>query len=871
MILSISYDNYWTTEGPIKHKIAPYFLLQDKPDIPVLEGVTSVSEPYELDSWVNWGTKVKVRKLNIIHPSKTPEISTNYYKLGFETYQQSIPFHTVVSTESEANGLWPLDTNNNLIEINCMVVDIEYLKNIDYLSCIGLGEFKIKIKSSVDLINEDFKLELTIPDDIKITQLLCDKNESPVKILKQYVKHLNNTHILIGHNIDEFDNYEMFQIFSKYDQFKSFIRSRFYNHQAFFRGRVSNNFTTFYPITFDTLLSSRFLYKGESEVGYGLKQLAIKFNLNLTNRVYERDFGSWDNWNIHNPQCLTYNQHDVLETFQLFKKEAKAILLQMLITGMSFDDVVQDSNGRIADCLSLIRGKHIIHPPMMNPLKVAQALQQHFKGELHTKEYIFNYFREHECTSECAFDNKDAKYMRDKLLRVVKYGQEAPDYITYYPLLLDYVAIGGFTEHPGIAMTPLHNINKADVSAMYPTIVKSLNICPDTIKLSLKGETVNGWCWFKYIGNKDILNLFEYRPKDNGFEIGYQQRHQEGLLNKALTGVLKVVQTYKALGKTDSDWKLAYDKSLKPMRNAFSFGVLLGVDATCQQFNIAGAAITTMGQEITTNFNQYLEQNGYKLIYSDTDGSEFININSKNSFEHYIRKIEQWWKPKLNNYPLQLDIEEAEHKIYFKMKNYVSIDHNNITLKGHNLHGHDKPKVWEKTFKRLMLEIVPNTNTTEELIAQVRNLSQIVVKEEMQKATLNDLIIIQSVANPETYKNEQYTLRARIIERLLKRKITFGGKIEFLVTKHMLPDWIGRKSKSEPIGWMWPKELAEDIDYEWYENMIYQTIDTIFSFEQASSKLGVRSLYTEFQSQPNPVPSTYTPTSTCVSTSSSSP
>ncbi|MFZ3355137.1 MAG: hypothetical protein WA549_00085, partial [Thermoplasmata archaeon] len=615
------------TEGPIKHKIAPYFLLQDKPDIPVLEGVTSVSEPYELDSWVNWGTKVKVRKLNIIHPSKTPEISTNYYKLGFETYQQSIPFHTVVSTESEANGLWPLDTNNNLIEINCMVVDIEYLKNIDYLSCIGLGEFKIKIKSSVDLINEDFKLELTIPDDIKITQLLCDKHESPVKILKQYIKHLNNTHILIGHNVNEFDSYEMYQIFSKYDQFKPFIRERFYNRQAFFRGRVTQNYTTFYPISWDTLHAARFLWKGGSETSFGLKQLAISFGLNPTNRVYERDFGSWDNWNIHNPQCLTYNQHDVLETFQLFKKEAKAILLQMLITGMSFDDVVQDSNGRIADCLSLIRGKHIIHPPMMNPLKVAQALQQHFKGELHTKEYIFNYFREHECTSDCQIDDKSTDYMRDKLIRVVKYGNEMPQYVEYYPLLLDYLVVGGYTKLENVSMIPFHDVLSADISAQYPTILKAKNICSDSVRLAIKGETPNGWCWFRQIGNKNILNLFEWKLASDfkftdgeGYMIGYIQRGGEGLLNKALTGIIKAVATYKKL----PGWEEVYQRSLKPLRNALTHGVMLGLDATCQQFNLAGSAIPTLGYEISTYAFNYLEENGWKLLEADTDGASFI-------------------------------------------------------------------------------------------------------------------------------------------------------------------------------------------------------------------------------------------------------
>jgi DNA polymerase elongation subunit (family B) len=863
VILSISHENFWTEIGPKPHGIKPYFLINDDREIPKLDNVTEISEPFELDSWVNWDKKIRVRKVFLTHPGVTPKVSTEYYKLGFETYEQAVPFLNRVSADAEANGYWPLNTNNEWMTIHCMVDDIEYMENANWLSCIGIGEFDIRIKSFIDLENEIFTMDVEIPDTCKITQLLCERNESPLDILKEFVKKLNNTHILIGHNIAEYDNYHLFKIMADFDRFKPFLRQHFYNHQGFFRGRTAENVTTFYPITWDTLHAARFLWKGESEVGYGLKQLAIKFDIAPKDRIYERNWGGWDNWNIHNPLCLKYNQDDVVETFELFKKEAKAILLQMLITGMSFQDVVQDSNGRIADCLSLVRGHNkIIQPPMMNPYKVVKALNKHFEGQLKTKKEIFDYFINHECNDNCTIDDKNYSYMRDKLMRVVKYGNEMPDFVLYYPLLLDYIPVGGFTEHPAIVMVPLHLINKADVAAMYPTIVKSKNICPDTVKLSFKGEKVDGWCWFRKIGHTEILELFEYKAASEfpysdgeGWFIGYHNKGQEGLLNRALTGVLKAVQSYKILGKTDPDWKLAYDKSLKPMRNAFSFGVLLGLDATCQQYNIAGTAITTLGQEITNNFDAYLEENGYRLIYSDTDGSEFININAKESFEHYIRKVEQWWRPKLNDYPLQLDVEPADHKLYFAMKNYVIIHQGKITLKGHNIHGHDKPKVWENSFKRLMMEILPDTNSKEELIAEMRNRNSKVIKEEMSKASIADLVIIQSVSSPETYTNEQYSRRAEIIQQLLKRKISFGGKIEFLVCKQKLPNWEGKKTGSEPIGWMYPKQYVEEhpeieIDRDWYADMCHNTIDTVFGFEKASSKLNVKSLFTEFQEQP---------------------
>lgn len=854
MIISIDHNNIWTENGKFLHNIKPYFLIEDTGDIPILNDVTELSEPFELDSWVRWNQKIKVRKVFLTHPGVTPRVSYEYYKLGYSTFEQAVPFLNRVAANLEAGGDWILDTKGEWKTLNGLVDDIEYRKDMDWLSCIGLGKFQIKIKSSVDLEKEKYDLEVDLPDECEVSQLLCDKGDKPYEMLRNYVKALENTHILIGHNISEYDNYEMYEIINKYPSLSVFLKERFNITQGFFRGRTVEHLCYFYPMTFDTLYAARYLYKAESEVGYGLKQLALKFNLAPKDRVYERDFGGWGNWDINNPKCLKYNQDDIVETYGLFKKEFKAVLLQMFITGMSFQDTIQDSNGRLGDHLSLIRGYgKIINPPMMNPSKVAQSLNKHFSGQLKTKQQIFDYFRIHECNADCAIDDKPYNFARDKLLRVVKYGQEMPDWVEYYPLLLDYLMAGGLSQHPTKLLIPVHFIKKGDVAAMYPTIVKSLNICPDTVRLSRKGERVDGWCWYRKIGITKILDLFEWKPATDfnwtdgeGYCIGYQQRGQEGLLNKALTGVLKAVQQYKKL----PEWKEAYDKALKPMRNAFSFGVLLGLDSTCQQYNIAGAAIPTKGQEITTNMNQYLKDNGYELIYSDTDGSEFTKIDTDSKpFEYYIKKVEEWWTERLN-YPFKLDIETLDHKLYKAMKNYISIEGNNVTLKGNSFHALDKPKIAENTMKKLMLQILPKTNTRDEFIGTLRMETHDIVENEFKDIKNQDLIIISRVSPPENYSNDIFKQRAEVIERLLEIKIIFPTKQEFYVCKERLPGVEGEKTYADPISFMWPRSMVEDnkanIDYDWYKDMVYAYIDSAFELQGVSTKTPIRSIATYF-------------------------
>ena len=899
MIVSISQEYiFYNDKPPEKHNHRPYFLCRSDTDVPKLDKrVVEIGDIEQYDSWVNWGQKVNVRRIYINHPKSTPSVSNIYYKAGFENYENGVPYLQRVISDLCAQGMWPLNTNNEKVILKCVIYDFEVVNG--FINCCGIGQFNIAVTSSMNLDNEKFDIKFELLDkEPVVTQLLANSiNEELNNILIPLIRIMKESHILIGHNILSFDNQELLNRLSEYkenNEVKDFINIYTYSHNAFYRGRISNSFEI-YPISFDTLLASRFLFKDFAEGQYGLKVLAPLLDVDVTKyssrsseynkRILERDFEGFGNWSNNNPLCLQYNRDDIYQTFGIFTKMFKEILTYMFITGMPFQEVVSGANTKIADYMTLIRCyKKKICPPVVEPIKVARALMYHFKGETPSKKEIFDFFRQHECNDSClsgfkvpdnnnhldievnnVLDNvleeteeseDDIKHfdmMINKLYRCVRYGIEMPDYVEYYPLLLNYLSVGGMIFKPKISIQPLHNVFKADVSAQYPSILKAKNIVCDSVKLCRKDETPDGWCWFRNIGSTSILDKFNWKYADEPYVdkmdeypkqyfIGYRQKGEEGVITKALTGIMEITSRYKKI----PEWQDVYQRTLKPLRNSLTHGILLSLEATSMQYNIAGTAIPTLGQIISSKMISECKKGGWQLLEADTDGAEFIKAREDAiEFETIIKGVEDYWFKELN-YPISFDIELHEHKLYLAHKNYVTIKSNKVKLTGATLHASDKPNIAENIMKKLMLEILPISNTKEEFLNNIRKYTTKIINAQFKDLKLRDLVMISSIKPPADYTSNNFRLRAEAIERVLNRTITFPTKIEFLVCKKPLPDVPANKTSSDPIAYMWPKEIVEEqnieIDYEWYKNMIYTYIDSCFGLEKSSSRHSVKSL-----------------------------
>ncbi|MHB8153842.1 MAG: hypothetical protein ACYDG3_12415 [Bacillati bacterium] len=230
------------------------------------------------------------------------------------------------------------------------------------------------------------------------------------------------------------------------------------------------------------------------------------------------------------------------------------------------------------------------------------------------------------------------------------------------------------------------------------------------------------------------------------------------------------------------------------------------------------------------------------------DGTEFRRYNPKaGDFDRLVKDVEAFWLKRIGH-PILFDREHSKHKLFIAHKNYITIkDDDTVKLTGNTLHSADKPKIYERCIKRIVSEILPNVNTTDEMIALVLKRTSQIVNEEFKNITDDDLMIIGKVAPSETYSNNINATRTIALEKLLNTKITFPTKMEFIVCVERLPETTGTKSATDPICYMYPRHLIEELgktkDLPWYKDMVFTNIDTIFGFDKVSTRTPTSSIF----------------------------
>jgi len=438
----------------------------------------------------------------------------------------------------------------------------------------------------------------------------------------------------------------------------------------------------------------------------------------------------------------------------------------------------------------------------------------------------------------------------------------------------------------------------ADVGAMYPTILRALNIGADTVRLAKRDENPDDWIWLKRIP-KEFLEkrniLYRDITKDDsfadkGFMIGVKIDEKSGVVNCAMTGIMSMIAKIKkelnSVKKTGEKQELQRLKmmyqSVKGARNAGTHGILAAPGVSGRQFNLWGAAaITTKGQKILADSLDYLEKESIRVVYGDTDGiylgcsqsianipefSKSLDIelpNNENSWltkpEIALKAIEECnrkWQKELNYPDFELEAEKHDGMIFVKHKNYLIFDSKNdkfeMITKGNNFKGSDKADIARNALREIMINVLKeNPSWTDEEEARknikssiVNNTKEIIKKMDLEKVDLGDLTLIQSVQPANRYKPNQdgsmstFGKRATALEQALGRPIKNRVKLRFVVTKKALPG-IKNPSKSgvKPIDFMYPVELLKnknEIDLNWYKEMIENYIKGAFGLSDMS-------------------------------------
>jgi len=896
-------------DNSIRKKIIS--LLKNKNE-PPLSYIEDIGEVEEYRSFWDFNKKRSVFRVYATQSYHVPEITDYlFFYHGMYTAEHDIPYHQRALVDLAAEDkAWLFDSNGREKKLKIIVYDIELVHyregetNLP-IDIIGYADAELTFSSYKNLETEDFSFDiLDITSDISdddIVQMVSHNVDEEIENLHFFLKLFTKYDIISGHNIVGFDNRQLRGrvegILKQYSDrlssndkqvFEQFLNMWSRVDKSFHFG-IGSEVTYFYPCSFDTYLASRKFYPYLES--HSLKSVAPFLGVGVKDRLLLKPSEI-----KLDDRTLKYNRQDILEQMGITIQLIQQGLPLSFTTCMSFETLLPSGAVNMWDHMALIRGavEKKIMPPTCKAASIAEVLVRDF-SDCKTKEEIVRKARARK------------EQLSKEFIRVVKYGEEMPDWVEYpYVIInprardsddrLNYHMPGGMTIKPDkdthSHFIPWWHVVVADVGAMYPTILKALNIGADTIMLCKPSEEPDMWIWLKKLPT-DFFDKNEVKWKpiseedffaDKGYKIGIKIDRKPGVVNRAMTGIMSMIsQIKKELKKIEKTGSIAERDRLKMMyqsikgaRNAGTHGILSAPTVSGRQFNLWGAAaITTEGQMILADTLRYLQNQGIRVVYGDTDGiylgcsrsvgnlprfSKALGVDIPadekdwlTRSEDAIKAIEECnirWQRELNYPSFELEPEIHDAMIFVKHKNYLIFDENNgeieMITKGNNFKGSDKANIARKVLKEIMIEVLrENARWKDEEEARIKvkesiktKTMEILSKLDLSKVDIEDLTLIQSVKPASRYKKNMngslstFGKRAMALEKLLGEPIRNTIKLRFVVTKHPLPG-IKNPSKSgvKPIDYMYPVDLIKDkgdIDLEWYKKMIENYIQGAF-------------------------------------------
>ena len=765
-------------------------LEDNKSEEDVLSKIENVGEIEEYRSFWDFDENKKIFKIFSKKSYFVPEISDYlFFYHGLYTAEHDIPYHQRALVDLAAdNKAWVFDTNGEKKKLKILVYDIETTKyeegktNIP-IDIIGFSDFNLTLKTEKNLENERFSFDiLDCPSnwqDINVEQLVSHDVDEEIENLYCFCKKTMQYDIISGHNILGFDNLLIFSRINgiiknhqenlSNDQKKTFqlFTGKYSRIDKSFHFGTHSEALQFYPCSLDTYLGVRKFYSFLNE--FSLKAVAPFLGIKIKDRIV-----LIPSQMKLDDKTLKYNKHDVQEQTGVTLSLIQQALPLAFTTCMPFDMLFSSGAVNMWDHMSLIRGKlqKKIMPPICRVMSISQALLRDFNS-CKTRDEIV----------------KQAKQKKEQLskdfTRVVKYGDEMPKwmedpYVIYNEKAkvederLNYHMPGGMTIKPdkdaNSHFVPWWYVVVADVGAMYPTILRALNIGADTVRLANSNEHPDDWIWLKkiskqFLDNRDVL----YREiteddsfADKGYMLGVKIDKKPGVVNCAMTGIMSMIagiknelnEVKKSGDKQELQRLKMMYQSVKGARNAGTHGILSAPGVSGRQFNLWGAAaITTKGQMILADTLNFLEKENIRVVYGDTDGiylgcsrsvgnipnfSKALGVNvvgdEKNWITHpdvalkAIQECSQRWQRDLDYPGFELEPELHDGMIFVKHKNYLIFDSKNnaveMVTKGNNFKGSDKADIARKALNNIMIGVLkenPYWDDEEKARKAVRN------------------------------------------------------------------------------------------------------------------------------------------------------
>jgi len=944
---------------------------------PTLAKVTEIGEIEEYQSFVRFGEKRNVFRVYTDRPGDVPAVSNHlFFQEKLSCYEFDVPYEQRALIDLAAGEtFWVCDTKGCDEQLHVLAYDIETFdfstkEKTTPINIIGYGDFDLTIRSSKDLESEDFDFEIVEMEEDwrgrEIIQLTASDTDEEIRNILKFVEKVKYYDIITGHNLIDFDNQQIYNRVEHFlaqepdrlssnekNTFHDFLDTYAMRKDSFHFGKRQAG-VQFYPSSFDSFHAARRFYRFLES--FSLKALALFLGIVIPGRKY---IDVTQGKNIPPEDWLLYNKHDLREQLGVSMSLLPQALPLSFSTGMPLEMVLTAGTTSIWDFMAMIRGSRVkkIMPPIHRAVYAARTIHHNF-GTVSKQDMV-----------ERVRNAGNQSELDKDILRFAKYGEEMPDWAerpySIYNVdsphisrrdderkLTSYRIPGGMTISPdkdaNSHLLPWWNVVAADVGAMYPTILRGLNIGADTVRIAGKDEAPDDWIWVKrasprfvqevphieltargieenpHLPPETIRNIYGFA--DRGHLLGIKRYGEQGLVGRAMAGIMQMIWKIKEELKTTKPESPEHRRlsmmyqSIKGVRNAGTHGILIASGVSCRQFNVwGGAAITTKGQEILHDVMLNLQSKGMKVVYGDTDGiyiassksgtllpelkgplcqflaeqPDFLDTLSEKRKERVrsftngsggvegagdatsagrkagwitppdeilstIQESNRRWRGKLSYEDFELETEVDTAMIFVKHKNYLifTVEDGRLMLqtKGNNFKGSDKAEIARTCLSCIMKKVLFSHLSWDDEKEERKKLIQTIKKMaslEIRSLTMGDfdvgeLTLIQSVSPPQSYKRNQdgsltaYGKRAKALEQLIGQPIKSSRKFKFVVAKRPLPG-IARPSKSgvKPIDYMHPVELVrtEDIDLEWYRDMVANYVKGAFGLKDLSGSV----------------------------------
>jgi len=306
------------------------------------------------------------------------------------------------------------------------------------------------------------------------------------------------------------------------------------------------------------------------------------------------------------------------------------------------------------------------------------------------------------------------------------------------------------------------NISKVDFSSMYPSIIVTFNISPETV-VYIGHEDIDTVYQeykenIKYSIDKAVISNNYYpiildertdtyiRVKIPDEQLGYYFHIQiditsPSILSVGIQDVLNnraaIRKDMKRLDKHSNEYVIKDAEQLSYKIIANSMYGILG-NEWFEVGDIAGAMlVTAFGREIAHYIVAKAKELGVTVVEIDTDGvyvNGHVDVDQLNSYLDEV--LHEKYAPFLITQRMTLDLEKSNIKgLFLGMKNYVLKDGDNIIIAGSSLKGSTKPPIFEKIIEQVITAVM-NDMPTHELNGLINTLIDADYPSEDYKVTM---------------------------------------------------------------------------------------------------------------------------------------